>query len=74
MPDVVTRPSDAPRTMMQGAADITARSTWPLPEPELEAYTDDFVAWVDTLPTFRATIGCIVPATDEHHIRRRQPR
>lgn len=60
-----TRPSDAPRTMSQGAAAITARSTRPLPAPELEAYADDFVALVDALPTFRATIGCIVPAYNE---------
>ena len=65
MTDVATRPSDAPRTMMQGASDITARFAWPLPEPELEAYTGDFVALVDSLPTFRATIGCIVPACNE---------
>ncbi|AWB96033.1 glycosyltransferase family 2 protein [Agromyces badenianii] len=37
----------------------------PLPEPELEAYADGFAALVDTLPSARATIGCIVPAYNE---------
>ncbi|WP_157415317.1 glycosyltransferase family 2 protein [Agromyces allii] len=37
----------------------------PLPAPELEAYVDDFAALVDTLPSTRSTIGCIVPAYNE---------
>ncbi|MGH3703594.1 MAG: glycosyltransferase family 2 protein [Agromyces sp.] len=49
------------RTPM-GPVDPTAR---PLPAPELEAYADDFAALVDTLPSARATIGCIVPAYNE---------
>ncbi|MET4157249.1 glycosyltransferase [Agromyces sp. PvR057] len=45
-----------------GIADSYVR---PLPAPELEAYVDDFAALVDTLPSTRTTIGCIVPAYNE---------
>ncbi|WP_308796914.1 glycosyltransferase family 2 protein [Agromyces silvae] len=66
MTDLAARPSVAPRTGIpaQSRRD-PARSALPLPEPELEAYADDFVAVVETLPDNRATIGCIVPAYNE---------
>ena len=43
-------------------------SAWlerPLPAPELEAFAGDFAAMIATLPSARATIGCIVPAYNE---------
>ncbi|WP_082462323.1 glycosyltransferase [Agromyces sp. Leaf222] len=46
-------------------SDIADSYVRPLPAPELEAYVDDFAALVDTLPSTRSTIGCIVPAYNE---------
>lgn len=65
MTDLAARPSVAPRTALTAPSRLPVRSAEPLPEPEPEAYTDDFAAVVDTLSETRATIGCIVPAYNE---------
>src|SRR6478735_3591616 len=66
MTDLAASPSVAPRTGITAQSSLPARSSAkPLPEPEPEAYADDFVAVVDTLSENRATIGCIVPAYNE---------
>ncbi len=65
MTDLAARTSVPPRTGLSARSSLPARVSEPLPEPELEAYADDFVAVVDTLSQTRATIGCIVPAYNE---------
>ena len=39
--------------------------TQPLLAPELEAYANEFIDSVNSLPEYRATIGCIIPAYNE---------
>jgi len=65
MTDLAARTSVPPRTGISARSSLPARASAPLPEPEPEAYADDFVAVVDTLSQTRATIGCIVPAYNE---------
>jgi cellulose synthase/poly-beta-1,6-N-acetylglucosamine synthase-like glycosyltransferase len=36
-----------------------------LPDPGLAAYTDQFLDEVDAIPTYRPTIGCVIPAYNE---------
>lgn len=36
-----------------------------VPDPGLNAYADEFLAGVDGLPTYRPTIGCVIPAYNE---------
>lgn len=35
------------------------------PDPQLAAYADQFLDEVDSIPTYRATVGCIIPAYNE---------
>lgn len=36
-----------------------------VPDPGLNAYADEFLAGVDGLPTYRPTVGCVIPAYNE---------
>jgi cellulose synthase/poly-beta-1,6-N-acetylglucosamine synthase-like glycosyltransferase len=36
-----------------------------LPDPGLAAYTDQFLDEVDAIPTYRPTVGCVIPAYNE---------
>ena len=35
------------------------------PDPDLSAYADQFLDEVDAIPTYRPTVGCIIPAYNE---------
>ena len=35
------------------------------PDPHLAAYADQFLEQVDAIPTYRATVGCVIPAYNE---------
>ncbi|MFF2371059.1 glycosyltransferase family 2 protein [Agromyces sp. NPDC058110] len=64
MTGVVASPT-TPGAVQRDGSGIAESYVRPLPAPELEAYVDDFAALVDTLPSARSTIGCIVPAYNE---------
>ena len=36
-----------------------------VPDPNLAAYAPDFLDAVDDLPTYRPTVGCVIPAYNE---------
>ncbi|GAB2885514.1 glycosyltransferase family 2 protein [Nocardioides pacificus] len=37
----------------------------PRPDPGMQAYADDFLAGIEEIPTYRPTIGCVIPAYNE---------
>ncbi len=34
-------------------------------DPGMEAYADEFLDGLDSIPTYRPTVGCIIPAYNE---------
>lgn len=37
----------------------------PDPDPEFVRYAEHFVAGVETLPTYRPSVGCVIPCYNE---------
>lgn len=63
MSDLEARPDNARPNAQQ--PDPRYIQTQPLLAPELEAYANEFIDSVNSLPEYRATIGCIIPAYNE---------
>ncbi|HXH34643.1 MAG TPA: glycosyltransferase [Plantibacter sp.] len=63
MSDLEARPDNARPAAKQ--PDPRYIQTQPLLAPELEAYANEFIDSVNSLPEYRATIGCIIPSYNE---------
>ena len=63
MSELEARPDNTRPAAQQ--ADPRYIQTQPLLAPELEAYANEFIDSVNSLPEYRATIGCIIPAYNE---------
>ncbi|MFI5427368.1 glycosyltransferase family 2 protein [Aeromicrobium sp. UC242_57] len=37
----------------------------PSPHPDMHRYADEFLAGIEALPTYRSTVGCVIPAYNE---------
>ncbi|WP_127792750.1 glycosyltransferase [Agromyces sp. LHK192] len=64
MTDLATPVSDAPRTASMGR-DADPRDDRQYRSPVADSLAGEFLAVVETLPTARSTIGCVVPAYNE---------
>ncbi|MDO9496754.1 MAG: glycosyltransferase, partial [Nocardioides sp.] len=56
---------DTPQQPITGAAPAADDAYVHVPDPNLAAYAPAFLDAVDELPTYRPTVGCVIPAYNE---------
>lgn len=61
----MTLPPDVPGRPAAALGDATSNQYVRVPDPTMAAYADEFLAGVEDLPTYRPTIGCVIPAYNE---------